>query len=233
MEIRAFVADGTPLEADRAARPTRSRSIPRCCDVDVVTQEQALDARAEGARRVPATCSSREFLPASLDVRLKPGFRDPATVRSVADARARVLVRRRHALRRGVDHAALSPAQHRRRRRHRARSRVRGGGGDHHRRDDSHGGAGARAGDLDHAARGRDGRRSSAARSSSKGSSRASSADCSRSLLTYARARAASTSTCIETVFFDQRLAALGLLFGALIGLLGSAVSVGRHLRRV
>ena len=33
--------------------------------------------------------------------------------------------------------------------------------------------------------------------------------------------------------FFDQRLASLGLLFGALIGLVGSAVSVGRHLRRV
>jgi cell division transport system permease protein len=37
----------------------------------------------------------------------------------------------------------------------------------------------------------------------------------------------------IETVFFDQRLAALGLLFGAMIGLVGSAVSVGRHLRNV
>ena len=37
----------------------------------------------------------------------------------------------------------------------------------------------------------------------------------------------------IETVFFDQRMTAVGLLFGALIGLLGSAVSVGRHLRSV
>jgi len=37
----------------------------------------------------------------------------------------------------------------------------------------------------------------------------------------------------IETVFFDHRLAALGLLFGAMIGLMGSAVSVGRHLRNV
>jgi cell division transport system permease protein len=37
----------------------------------------------------------------------------------------------------------------------------------------------------------------------------------------------------IETVFFDQRLASLGLLFGAMIGLVGSAVSVGRHLRSV
>jgi cell division transport system permease protein len=37
----------------------------------------------------------------------------------------------------------------------------------------------------------------------------------------------------IETIFFDARLALLGLLFGALIGLVGSALSVGRHLRRV
>jgi len=36
-----------------------------------------------------------------------------------------------------------------------------------------------------------------------------------------------------ETVFFDRSLAAAGILCGALIGLLGSAVSVGRHLRRV
>ena len=37
----------------------------------------------------------------------------------------------------------------------------------------------------------------------------------------------------IETVFFDHRMTAVGLLFGAMIGLLGSAVSVGRHLRSV
>jgi len=37
----------------------------------------------------------------------------------------------------------------------------------------------------------------------------------------------------IQAIFFDVRVAVLGLLFGALIGLAGSAVSVGRHLRRV
>ena len=37
----------------------------------------------------------------------------------------------------------------------------------------------------------------------------------------------------IQTVFFDGSQAVLGVLAGALIGLLGSAVSVGRHLRRV
>ena len=37
----------------------------------------------------------------------------------------------------------------------------------------------------------------------------------------------------IDAIFFDARVAFLGLLFGALIGLAGSAFSVGRHLRRV
>ena len=37
----------------------------------------------------------------------------------------------------------------------------------------------------------------------------------------------------IQTVFFDVRIVLAGLLFGALLGLVGSAVSVGRHLRRV
>ncbi|GAC1650109.1 MAG: permease-like cell division protein FtsX [Gemmatimonadaceae bacterium] len=37
----------------------------------------------------------------------------------------------------------------------------------------------------------------------------------------------------IETTFFDLRIALLGVLFGAIIGVVGSAASVGRHLRRV
>jgi len=37
----------------------------------------------------------------------------------------------------------------------------------------------------------------------------------------------------IATLFFDARLILLFLVFGALIGLLGSAASIGRHLRRV
>lgn len=36
-----------------------------------------------------------------------------------------------------------------------------------------------------------------------------------------------------ETVFFDARLAGLGILAGALIGLFGSLISVGRQLRQV
>lgn len=37
----------------------------------------------------------------------------------------------------------------------------------------------------------------------------------------------------IQTIFFDPGIATLGVLGGGVIGLLGSAISVGRHLRRV
>jgi len=51
-------------------------------------------------------------------------------------------------------------------------------------------------------------------------------------LLTYV-ARTLIDRYLIETVFFDMRVTFLGLLFGALIGLIGSSFSVGRHLRRL
>jgi cell division transport system permease protein len=37
----------------------------------------------------------------------------------------------------------------------------------------------------------------------------------------------------VDTMFFDASLATVGVLGGALIGVVGSAMSVGRHLRRV
>lgn len=51
-------------------------------------------------------------------------------------------------------------------------------------------------------------------------------------LLTWGASRLIS-SYFIQTVFFDSRLAMLGVLGGALLGTLGSAMSVGRHLRKV
>jgi cell division transport system permease protein len=37
----------------------------------------------------------------------------------------------------------------------------------------------------------------------------------------------------IETIFFDRQMMFLGVIGGAIMGVLGSLVSVGRHLRRV
>jgi len=37
----------------------------------------------------------------------------------------------------------------------------------------------------------------------------------------------------LKTVFFDRELVFLGIVGGAVLGVLGSLVSVGRHLRRI
>ena len=52
-------------------------------------------------------------------------------------------------------------------------------------------------------------------------------------LLTWLAMRLIEQYLHFQTVFFDRRTAVLGVAFGALIGLAGSAFSVGRHLRRV
>jgi hypothetical protein len=52
-------------------------------------------------------------------------------------------------------------------------------------------------------------------------------------VMTYMAMRVLEQYLHFETAFFDRRIAMLGVLFGALMGLMGSAVSVGRHLRRV
>ena len=51
-------------------------------------------------------------------------------------------------------------------------------------------------------------------------------------LLTWG-ASAVISHSLIQTAFFDPGIAALGVIGGGIIGLLGSALSVGRHLRRV
>ena len=83
VEIRAFVVDGTSAEATSAALGDIG-AFPEVLTVQLVSQEKAL----ERARRELGEFSDvfeAGILPASLDVRLKPGFRDPKTVRSVAD----------------------------------------------------------------------------------------------------------------------------------------------------
>lgn len=52
-------------------------------------------------------------------------------------------------------------------------------------------------------------------------------------LLTWAATGVLERYLRFETVFFDSRVAMLGLAIGMVLGLAGSAVSVGRHLREV
>ena len=81
-EIRAFIADKTPIEVVAAASDEIAK-FPEVLRVDAVTQEQALE-RAKSELGEFKDVFEFEFLPASLDVKLKPGFRDPATVRRIA-----------------------------------------------------------------------------------------------------------------------------------------------------
>jgi cell division transport system permease protein len=82
VEIRAFVADKTPIE-QLALGATDVARYDEVLKVDLVTQEQALE-RARNELGEFRDVFEAEFLPSSLDVRLKPGFRDPGSVRRVA-----------------------------------------------------------------------------------------------------------------------------------------------------
>ncbi|HVF39009.1 MAG TPA: permease-like cell division protein FtsX [Gemmatimonadaceae bacterium] len=83
VEVRAFVADGTPAEAIASAMGD-IRAFPEVARIDYVNQEGAL----ERARRDLGEFSDvfeEAMLPASLDIHLKAGLRNPANVREVAD----------------------------------------------------------------------------------------------------------------------------------------------------
>src|SRR5436190_24024935 len=83
VEIRAFVAEKTPVEQIALAADDISK-YGEVQSVDLVTQEQALE-RARRELGEFKDVFEAEFLPPSLDVHMKPGFRDPASVHRVAD----------------------------------------------------------------------------------------------------------------------------------------------------
>ena len=83
VEIRAFIADNTTDEQIAAAADQISK-FPEVLKVDVVTQEEALE-RAKKELGEFKDVFEAGVLPASLDVKLKPGKRDPESVRRVAD----------------------------------------------------------------------------------------------------------------------------------------------------
>lgn len=83
VEIRAFVTDGTPVEATAAALGDVT-AFPEVQSARIVTQDEAL-TRAKAELGEFSDVFDGSFLPASIDVRLKAGYRDPATTKAVAE----------------------------------------------------------------------------------------------------------------------------------------------------
>jgi cell division transport system permease protein len=230
VEIRAFVTDHTPIEKITAASDEISK-YPEVLNVEIVTQEQALQ-RARKELGEFSDVFDAQFLPSSLDVKLKPGFRDPKTVRKIVDQVREYefvddvrygeewitqLYRLRNIA--GVAGVALGLAFAAvaviiigatirmavlARSREISIMRL----------------VGATDGFI---------RRPFLIEGSIKGILGGLLA----LVLTYMAMRVLEQYLHFQTAFFDRRLATLGVVFGALMGLLGSAVSVGRHLRRV
>lgn len=82
VEVRGFVSPGTPPEATSAAVDDVAL-FPEVASVRLVTESQALD-RARRELREFSDVFEEGLLPASIEVRMKPGLRDPETVRRVA-----------------------------------------------------------------------------------------------------------------------------------------------------
>ena len=230
VEIRAFIAEGTPVETISAAADDVAK-YPQVMKVEVVTQTQALE-RARTELGEFKDVFESEFLPASLDIKLKPGFRDPTNVKSVAtqlkglefvdDVRfGEEWIAQLYKLRNiagavggalGLAFAAVAViiigATIRMAVLARAKEisimRL----------------VGATDGFI---------RRPFLIEGSIKGILGGVLA----LILTYLAMRVLGQYLHFETSFFDRRLAMMGVLFGALMGLLGSLVSVGRHLKRV
>lgn len=83
VEIRAFIADGTPVEAT-SALAADAQSFPEVLSATFVSQRDALQ-RARTELKEFADVLESDILPASIDVRLKEGFRDPESVKKVAE----------------------------------------------------------------------------------------------------------------------------------------------------
>jgi cell division transport system permease protein len=83
VEIRAFISNDAQL-GRAAAAASDVAAYPEVERVDLITRDQAL-ARARKELGEFKDVFESDFLPASLDVKLRPGFRSPEIVRSVAN----------------------------------------------------------------------------------------------------------------------------------------------------
>jgi cell division transport system permease protein len=83
VEVRAFVADGTPPEAIATAMSDIG-TFPEVAHVEYVTQEGALD-RARKDLGEFSDVFEEATLPASIDIHLRANLRGPENVKSVAE----------------------------------------------------------------------------------------------------------------------------------------------------
>ena len=83
VEIAGFIADGTAPEAVAAAMGDIA-AFPEVAHVDFISQDSAL-ARAKSQLGEFGDVFEPGVLPASIEVRLKPNARDPQSVKRVAD----------------------------------------------------------------------------------------------------------------------------------------------------
>jgi cell division transport system permease protein len=229
VEIRAFIVDGTPVEAVAAAMGDVG-AFPEVANVAMVSSDEALE-RARRELGEFRDVFDAAFLPASLEVRLKPGFRDPVTVKAVAarletypfvdDVRfGEEWVQKLHTIRNiataagfvlGIAFAAVAVII--------IGATIRMAVLARSREISIMRLVGATDGFV---------RRPFLVEGFVKGVLGGAVA-----LLMTWGAHAVISRYLVHTEFFDPSIATAGLLFGALIGLLGSALSVGRHLRRV
>jgi cell division transport system permease protein len=82
VEVRAFIAEGTPIDATMAAVGDIA-AFPEVSSAEYVSPEKSL-ARARKELGEFQDVFEAGVLPASVEIRLKAGFRDPATVAAVA-----------------------------------------------------------------------------------------------------------------------------------------------------
>lgn len=229
VEVRAFVASGTPIETITTALGD-IQAFPEVLKVEYVTPEQAL-ARARIELPEFKDVFDANVLPGSFELRLKPGFRDPTTVASIAnrllnypfvdDVRyGEEWVKKLYDIRNlagaagivlGIAFAAVAIIIIGTTIRMAVLAR-------------------AREISIMRLVGATDGfvRRPFLIDGFLKGVVGGALA-----LLMTWGASSLISDRLVATAFFDRRVAVLGILGGGLIGLLGSALSVGRHLRRV
>ncbi|HKS07132.1 MAG TPA: permease-like cell division protein FtsX [Gemmatimonadaceae bacterium] len=82
VEIRAFIAEGTPIEASSALLGD-VQAFPEVQSAMLVSPRDALE-RARSELKEFADIFEEGLLPSSIDVHLREGFRDPVTMRAVA-----------------------------------------------------------------------------------------------------------------------------------------------------